>query len=232
MRSQEDKDNAAVLKCLVEKVDSVSDTCSRQVSRSVRSALSFYQPVGAPVLPAVHLADHVRVLGRPLEVARARLEFGRQHVLCLAICIAWGLPHAHRCHTVAGIMCLLGCFPLRGRAPCVASPPHGQPRRAGLRSGVTRGVRLQGLPLTDACDADVKTHCGTLATSKSIGKVRSCLTDVAAPALVAAGAPLNKVRACIRCCVGQTGRSNQPAEGQTLQGCGLAGGSWCSVLHA
>ena len=47
VRSEEDKDNAAILKCLVSKVDVVNDSCARQVSRSVRSALSFYQPVSA-----------------------------------------------------------------------------------------------------------------------------------------------------------------------------------------
>lgn len=44
-RSEEDKDNAAILRCLVSKVDLVDDSCGRQVSRSVRNALSFYQPV-------------------------------------------------------------------------------------------------------------------------------------------------------------------------------------------
>ena len=52
---------------------------------------------------------------------------------------------------------------------------------------------MQGLPLLDVCDADVKTHCASLVSSNSIGKVRTCLTDVATPALVAAGAPINKV---------------------------------------
>ena len=47
VRVEEDKDNAAILKCLVSKVDVVNDSCARQVSRSVRSALSFYQPVSA-----------------------------------------------------------------------------------------------------------------------------------------------------------------------------------------
>ena len=58
---------------------------------------------------------------------------------------------------------------------------------------------LQGLPLLDVCDADVQTHCASLVSSTSIGKVRSCLTDVATPALVAAGAPINnKVRPAAR----------------------------------
>ena len=42
---EEDKETGAVLKCLVKNVDTVSDTCSREISRSLRAALQFYQPV-------------------------------------------------------------------------------------------------------------------------------------------------------------------------------------------
>lgn len=43
--SEQDKETGAVLKCLVKNVDTVSETCSHEISRAVRGALQFYQPV-------------------------------------------------------------------------------------------------------------------------------------------------------------------------------------------
>ena len=43
--SEEDKETGAVLKCLVKNVDKVSDSCSHEISRSLRGILQFYQPV-------------------------------------------------------------------------------------------------------------------------------------------------------------------------------------------
>ena len=42
---EEDKETGAVLKCLVKNVDKVSDSCSHEISRSLRGILQFYQPV-------------------------------------------------------------------------------------------------------------------------------------------------------------------------------------------
>ena len=47
---EEDKETGAVLKCLVKNVDTVSDTCSKEISRSLRAAFQFYQPV-SPLSP-------------------------------------------------------------------------------------------------------------------------------------------------------------------------------------
>ena len=44
-KGDEDKDNAAIMKCLVDQIDALADSCAREVSRSVRNALQFYQPV-------------------------------------------------------------------------------------------------------------------------------------------------------------------------------------------
>jgi Golgi apparatus protein 1 len=48
---EEDKETGAVLKCLVKNVEAVSDVCSREISRSLRAALQFYQSE-LPVLDA------------------------------------------------------------------------------------------------------------------------------------------------------------------------------------
>ena len=42
---EEDKETGAVLKCLVKNAETVSDVCSREISRSLRAALQFYQAV-------------------------------------------------------------------------------------------------------------------------------------------------------------------------------------------
>ena len=57
---------------------------------------------------------------------------------------------------------------------------------------------LQGQPLTEACDADVQTYCASDISPKGIGRVRACLTRIATPALVAAGAPITKARLDLR----------------------------------
>lgn len=45
--NEEDKETGAVLKCLVKNSDAVSDTCSHEISRSLRAAFQFYQPVSS-----------------------------------------------------------------------------------------------------------------------------------------------------------------------------------------
>lgn len=42
---EEDKETGAVLKCLVKNAETVSDTCNKEISRSLRAAFQFYQPV-------------------------------------------------------------------------------------------------------------------------------------------------------------------------------------------
>ena len=43
-RTQEDKGDGAVLKCLVENEKATSENCARETSRAVRNALSFFSP--------------------------------------------------------------------------------------------------------------------------------------------------------------------------------------------
>ena len=44
-KADQDKDNAAVFRCLVEKASSTSGPCGQETGRAVRNAMQFYAPV-------------------------------------------------------------------------------------------------------------------------------------------------------------------------------------------
>ena len=46
-KADQDKDNAAVFRCLVDKAESTSAACSQETGRAVRNALQFYAPVSS-----------------------------------------------------------------------------------------------------------------------------------------------------------------------------------------
>ncbi|KAK9867536.1 hypothetical protein WJX84_008718 [Apatococcus fuscideae] len=52
-KADQDKENAAVFKCLVEKADSTGAACSQETGRAVRNALQFY----APRMPVTDICD-------------------------------------------------------------------------------------------------------------------------------------------------------------------------------
>ena len=120
-KGEEDKDNAAILKCLAAKVDMVSEPCARQVSRSVRTALSFYQTVrGSRPRPS---PSHVQgTASWPLAACMSRAGWAGPRLPC----------HPALC---AGVV-------LRGAAAVGAKAGHQRPQ--------LRAARLTRLPRAGA----------------------------------------------------------------------------------